>query len=157
MAAIRSARSRTTRNAPTAATMAASRITYQTVMRARIGSLTARPPARSRRRGSGALERLLELAAQVADVYVHDVRRPFEVLVPDVVEDRRAGDRLPGVPGQVLEDGELARCEGHGHAGARHLVRRGIDDQVADLQANGPRAGGAAHERAQPRQQLAEV
>src|SRR3954452_7423257 len=33
----------------------------------------------------------------------------------------------------------------------------GFDDQVADLQANGPRARGAAHERAQPRQQLAEV
>jgi hypothetical protein len=74
-----------------------------------------------------------------------------------MVEEARAGDRLAGVAGQVLEYRELARGERDGHSGSGHLVRGGIDDEVADLQAHRPLRGSAAHQRAQPGQQLAEV
>src|SRR4051794_24293690 len=56
-------------------------------------------------------ERPLELAPQVADVDVDDIGRPLEVLVPDVVEQRRAADHLARPPGEVLEDRELPRGE----------------------------------------------
>ena len=76
---------------PTAATIAPSSATYHAVMRTRIGSLTARLQREAHaadRADQRAAERLLELAAQVADVDVDDVGRALEVLVPDVLEQR---------------------------------------------------------------------
>ena len=74
-----------------------------------------------------------------------------------MLEQRRARDRLPGVAGQDLEYGELARGQLDRRARARHVRVGGVDDQVADLQAHGARGRRAAQQGAQARQQLAEV
>ena len=57
----------------------------------------------------GLLARPVELAAQVADVDVHDVALRIEAVSPDAAEDLGAGENLALVSHQELEQSELPR------------------------------------------------
>src|SRR4029079_8817936 len=52
------------------------------------------------------LEGRIDLVAQPADQHVDDVGLGIEVVVPDVRQDHRLRDDLPGVSHEVLEEGE---------------------------------------------------
>src|SRR6185295_7405121 len=54
------------------------------------------------------LERPIDLVAQAADEHVNNIGLRIEVVLPDVRENHRFGDDLPGIAHQKLEQRELA-------------------------------------------------
>src|SRR5690242_2257446 len=75
-----------------------------------------------------------ELAAQVADVHVEDVRPRVVVVTPDRVQDLRAGKDLIRMPHQVRQQLELACREIDAAARAMDLARPEVEAEVADCQ-----------------------
>src|SRR5262245_28753432 len=63
----------------------------------------------SRRADQFALVRVIHLVPQMPDVDINDIRYPVEALIPDVLDDHRAGDHAPGTGPQVLEHRILFR------------------------------------------------
>jgi hypothetical protein len=87
--------------------------------------------------GAGVLEgrqRRVLAPTQVAHVDVDDIREAGVVLVPDVLEQARAGQGLTRVLHHELQQRKLARGEHDGSAGAVHRVSRGVEREVADLE-----------------------
>src|SRR5258707_13733647 len=68
-----------------------------------------------------------ELAAQVADVHVDDVRRRIVLIAPHGAEDLLARDDLAVVAHEVDEQLELRRRQGDRLAAAAHLAAEQID------------------------------
>src|SRR5204863_5135627 len=98
---------------------------------------------------------LVDLAPEARDVHVDDVGLRVEVVVPDVLEQHRAGDDLAGMLHEVFEQPELARLQHDGLAGARHLVGEAVEREVADAVAGGLLLGGGpAHQRLDAGEQL---
>jgi len=126
-------------------------------MRARIGAFTTRSRAGSRPAHGADELGPTELAPPLADVDVDDVRRALEVRVPHVVEQLGARHELARAPREVLEHRELARGQLDRRAGARHGVRRRVDDELAGRHPRRPPRRPAPDQRAQAREQLAEV
>ena len=50
---------------------------------------------------------IVDLAAQVADIDIDDVRQAVVVHVPHMLDDHRPAERASAVPHQVFEDAEL--------------------------------------------------
>ena len=111
-------------------------------------------PRADQRLGSGAIE----LAPQPLHVDVDDVRQRIVVLVPDVLGDVRAADDVARAADEVFEEGVFLGGEQHVGVADAHLAAARVDRERADRQPLGQqRLPPAADERAQPREQLAEV
>ncbi len=93
------------------------------------------------------LEVAIDLLAQPAHEHVDDVRARIERVVPDARQDHRLRHDLAGVPGEELEQRELARPEVDGLAAARHRresrsMRRSPTSRCVGSARSGRRAGG---------------
>ena len=74
--------------------------------------------------------RAAELAAQVADVHIDDVRRRVVLVAPDGAQDLLAREHLPAVAQQVDQQLELGRRQLHRRAAAAHLAGEQVDLDV---------------------------
>ncbi len=100
---------------------------------------------------------LVELLAQPGDVHVNHVGLRVEVIVPHLLEQHGAGDDLPGMAHQVLEQAELARLHVYALAGARHRAREQVHLEIGDAELGGRRVHGrAAAERFHASEELGE-
>src|SRR5215211_3482627 len=131
---------------------------------------SAEPPASRQRIGSRlyaedvacAADRMKEpglatgfqLPPQVGHEHLDRVRDRERVVAPDLVEQLLARDHQPLVSHQVLEQLELALRELHTALAPVHLVRVGVQREVADPQRRHAARRAPAQERAQPREQL---
>jgi hypothetical protein len=99
----------------------------------------------------------LRLAAQVADVDLQRVRRRAEVVAPDAIEDLLAGEHLPRVLQEQLEQEELGAGELDRPPVAGDLVRVRVELEVAEAQ-RAPLAlpARSPQQRPQAREQLLE-
>ena len=98
---------------------------------------------------------VVDLAAQMADINVHDVRESVVVHVPDVFYDHGAAQRPSLVAHHVFEDAEFLGGQIDGLARARNFAADAIERQVGHLQAFG-RGLAAAQQRAYAGQQFHE-
>src|SRR5579864_8195535 len=99
----------------------------------------------------------IDLAAQSADVGLDDRGVGIEMHFPHFVQQHRAGDDLPGVSHQILEQQEFAWQQLYAHTGPADRAREQVNLQVGDGQ------GGLERKRRSPppergdsRQQLGE-
>ena len=93
----------------------------------------------------------LELAAQVADEDVDDVRLHVGRVAPDLGEQLVAREHLPGMARERLQQLELAPGQLQVAAAARRDVAARVDDEVADHERPGavvPRRRSSACSRA---------
>ena len=58
----------------------------------------------------GVSSRRIDLASQLADVHVHQVRFWYEPIIPDIFQQHRSGDHLARPPHQVFQKLEFARA-----------------------------------------------
>ena len=142
--------------------IAASSTAYQAVSRARIGS-SHFAPARSRRRapcGSApAAERALELLAQVADVDVDDVGRALVARRPRRAPAAAARDTTsPACRARKWSSANSRAVSSTSRPGTRSPTCRAGSTRRSPTSMTGGRSDGlAADQRAQAREQLAEV
>src|SRR4051812_14656573 len=131
---------------------------------------SAEPPARRQRIGiclgaenvACAADRMeetrliagFELPSQVGDEHLDRVRGCERIVAPDLLEEAlsRHDDAL--VAHEVLEQFELALRELDEAPLAAHLVRVGVQLQVADDERRAPARRAAAQQRAQPGEQF---
>src|SRR5678816_3347411 len=73
------------------------------------------------------VEALLELSPKSADVNVDHVGRRIEMIIPDLLEQHRAGDDPPFVPGEIFKKQIFARLEVELLAAALHGAREGVN------------------------------
>ena len=101
-----------------------------------------------------AVEALVDLLPEPADMHVDDVGLRIEMVVPDLFQEHRARDDVVRVAHEIFEQAELARQQLDRLAGARHGASEQIHLEIGDLEAGfGARAAG---QRLKPRQQLGE-
>ena len=100
-----------------------------------------------------AVEGLVDLAAEVADVHLDDVRVAGEVDAPHVIEDLALRRDVAVAAHEVLEQRELARGELDRLAVALGAPGAGVEAQRSDLEHRGARRRAAAEQRAQPGEQ----
>src|SRR6266540_3258633 len=74
---------------------------------------------------------LVELAPQIADIDVDDVAFAVELPAPHPLGDLRAAQRLAGMAQQILEHGELARCQRDRLGAVRYGARAEIHRDTA--------------------------
>ena len=98
---------------------------------------------------------VVDFAAQVADVNVHDVGEPVVIHVPNVLDDHGAAERAAAIAHQVFEDAEFLGRQLDVFVGARHFAADAIERQVAHLQPF-RRGLAAAQKRPHARQQFDE-
>src|SRR5256714_15152771 len=98
----------------------------------------------------------VDLAAQVADVYVHDVALGVEVQPPHVLGEQRTREDASGIAQEIFEERVLAGGELDAPAAARHLARGGVEREVGQFQDRLPAARGAAPGGAHARGKTAE-
>jgi flagellin-specific chaperone FliS len=72
----------------------------------------------------------VELATQIVDVDVDDVRENIAVHPPDIFDNAGARNRLAGMTQQVFKERVLFGTQINGAAGATHFVRNAIDFEV---------------------------
>ena len=65
-------------------------------------------------------------------MHIDHVRLWIEVIIPDVLQQHRTGDDLPGVLHQVFEQPRLARLKQDVLAAAGHAVQKAIQNKIAD-------------------------
>src|ERR1035441_7247677 len=80
---------------------------------------------------------VVDLAAQVAYVDVHDVGEPVVVHIPDVLHDHRAAEGAALVAHHVFEDAEFLGGEVDGFGAADDLAANAIEGELGHLQAFG--------------------
>src|SRR5438552_17944856 len=78
----------------------------------------------------GAAERAIDLVAQSFHVDVHDAKVAVVGLVPDVLDELRAGKRPSPVAHEVFQERELGRCQIDLRVAAVHLVGPRIQPEV---------------------------
>src|SRR5215217_3181907 len=131
---------------------------------------SAEPPASRQRIGSRlyaedvacAADRMKEprlatgfqLPPQVGDENLDRVRDRERVVAPDLVEQLLARDHQPLVAHQILQQLELALGQLDRPLAAVHLVRVGVQREVADAQRGHAARRAPAQQRAQPCEQL---
>src|SRR5688500_5270695 len=128
-------------SAITATRIAASRLTYQRVRRARTvssiviaGFHTQRIPGAAPRLNQLHAVAIVDLAAKPLDVDLDQIRHRVETVVPDVLGDVGPAGDLTAAPQQMLEQRVFRGGEGDRPAGARDAPRAGVDGQVLDRQ-----------------------
>src|SRR5205085_11014487 len=94
------------------------------------------------------LEWLVDLAPQVADVHLDDVRVAREVHAPDVVEDLGLGRDVSVPAHQVLEQRELAARQADLRLAVTSLPAGRVEPQRSELEDGRPRRRAAPEERA---------
>src|SRR5215469_18258128 len=77
-------------------------------------------------------ETLVDLRAQPRNVHVDDVGLRVEMIVPDVLEQHRAGHDLPGVLHEIFKQAEFARLQDDLGLAASHPMRQAVELEVAD-------------------------
>src|SRR3954454_17653674 len=95
-----------------------------------------------------------ELSSEVGHEHLDGVRDRERVVAPDLVQELLARDHEPLVAHQVLEQLELALREVDRPLPAGHLVRIGIEHEVADAQRRHPARRPPPQQRPQAGQQL---
>ncbi len=100
---------------------------------------------------------LIELAAQPAGVHVDDVGVRVATVFPHVLHEFCPTHHPAGMPGEVVQEGELLGGEHDLARTSAHHAARGIDDQVAEDQFGGEHLTAATRQRAQSREKLAEI
>ena len=101
----------------------------------------------------------LGLASQVAHVHAERVGARAEVVAPDVLEDRRAGEHLTRMAHEHLEQQELGPRELEHALAAPRLVRAQVEAQILErerLTRHVVLLAGAPQQRAYAREQLAQ-
>src|SRR5207253_10022288 len=101
-------------------------------------------------------ERFVDLAAQVADVDVDDVRAVLVGEVPGVLEQVQPREDLARPAHERLEERELLRRQVDLARAAPGTAGRRVEAQVADLEHGRPLELAAAAERAEAGEQLGE-
>src|SRR5579864_6562701 len=80
---------------------------------ARLAQASPRGTQRVSRAADGVQQRrgepFVELLSQTAYMNIDDVGLRIEVVIPDLLQEHGAGDDVPGMPHQILEEPELAR------------------------------------------------
>src|SRR4029077_20817752 len=105
-----------------------------------------RPPDRF---DGAAMERLVDLASEVTDVDLHDVRVAVEREIPDVVKDLRLAHDLACASHQTLQYRELASGQPDLRIPAEAPVRDRIDGQVTRSAFHGGCRAGPPEQRAE--------
>src|SRR6476646_9774298 len=75
---------------------------------------------------------IVDLAPQAPDVDLDDIRAGDVVGAPEGVDEVILGEDLPGMAGEELEHGELARGQPDGAPTTNHAERRWIQLEVVD-------------------------
>src|SRR5215472_14787850 len=96
----------------------------------------------------------VDLLAQIIHVHVNHVGHGVRRQLPDKLDDHVAGDATPGVPHEILEEAELLGRQLNRLARAPDRSLHAIQLQIFDLQDRLNRPDFAAHDRANPRQEL---
>ena len=99
----------------------------------------------------------VDLFAQVADVYVHDVRAALIVVVPEIVLDALAREHDALVPDHVFEQGVFAARQLNDAPGADDRVRAHVHGEIGDRINVRARVGILARHHAHHREQLLHV
>mgnify|MGYP001812014145 CR=1 FL=1 len=104
------------------------------------------------------LETLVYFGAKAADMNVNDIRLRIEMVVPDSLEQHRAGDYLAAMTHQVFQQPKLCRFDLQQPATAPDLTLQKIDFEVGNSQRGGIGRFrvGPPYQRFEPRHQLAE-
>src|ERR1700677_809508 len=101
--------------------------------------------------------RRVELAPQIADLHVDDIRLRHKVEIPNILEQHRPGDDLPGSAHEIFEQGEFPRQEINRLAVAPDAPFNEIHLQRANLQTREPRVAAPAQERFDSRTEFTNV
>src|ERR1700690_4078572 len=101
--------------------------------------------------------RRVELAPQIADLHVDDVCLRHKVEIPNILEQHRPGDDLPGSAHEIFEQGEFLRQQINRLSVAPYPRCNQIHLQGAGLQTIEPRVAAPAQERFSSRREFAHV
>src|SRR5580693_8619874 len=101
--------------------------------------------------------RRVELAPQIADLHVDDIRLRHKVEIPNILEQHRPGHDLPGSAHEIFEQGEFPRQEINRLAVAPDAPFNEIHLQRANLQTREPRVAAPAQERFDSRTEFTNV
>jgi hypothetical protein len=85
--------------------------------------------------------------AQVVNVDVHNVSHCVEIELPQLLDNRRACDRLPFVAHEELEESKFLGTKLDRMASALHGVRDAVDFQIPDLEHGSPGLASATENR----------
>src|ERR1700730_15989018 len=80
------------------------------------------------------LETLVHLRAQAAEVRFDDVGSRIEVILPDILEQHRAGDSAVLIAHEIFENAKFARLQKYFAAGSLDAPPQHIDHQIRRLQ-----------------------
>src|SRR5215469_11671231 len=75
-------------------------------------------------------KRIIDLYPQVPDVYINNIGRTVETLIPHVFHDHGSRKNTPGVGDQVFQQRVLLRCQVDPSARALDLLRKAIQLQI---------------------------
>src|ERR1700722_9686888 len=101
--------------------------------------------------------RRVELAPQIADLHVDDIRLRHKVEIPNILEQHRPGHDLPGSAHEIFEQGEFPRQQINRLAVAPDAPFNEIHLQGADLQTREPHVATPAKKRFDSRSEFANV
>src|ERR1700728_4495743 len=99
--------------------------------------------------------RRVELAPQIADLHVDDIRLRHKVEIPNILEQHRPGDDLPGSAHEIFEQGEFPWQEINRLAVAPDAPFNKVHLQDANLETREPRVAASTQERFDSRGELA--
>src|SRR6266511_304533 len=97
---------------------------------------------------------VIDFAAEMADVNIHDVVGSIEALVPHMFENHGARKYTSGICHQVFEQTIFLRCKLNALAGTAYLLRKAIQFQVAHSQYAGLRDRPSAQQRLHSHEQF---
>src|SRR5689334_17656070 len=110
----------------------------------RIGLLVPQPVADAANGlEGGAPEGPIDFVPEVADIDVDNVRVAIECEVPHMLEQTRAGQRLPRVLHEVVKERELLSRQAHWLAATQHRMIRRIESEIAYLENRRPSPWGS--------------
>src|SRR4029079_11915389 len=75
---------------------------------------------------------LVDLRAKARDMHVDDVGLRIEMIIPYVLEQHGAGHHLARMLHEIFQQAKLSRLEDNRFAGARHLMREPVENEIAD-------------------------
>src|ERR1700722_14649539 len=99
----------------------------------------------------------VELAPQIADLHIDDIRLRHKVEIPNILEQHRPRHDLPGSAHEIFEQGEFPRQQINRLAVAPDAPFNEIPLQGAALQTREPRVAAPAKERFDSRCEFANV